>query len=237
MSFRYLSNMAISADGEHAFDLVVVHSYSRFFRDASSLEFYVRKLAKITPCNVNDGRAGGDASLDNPGEVYADSAYRGPRFAGAVKATGGVPRVAATGIWGRDEEEALAKLRSWNKVIQRVGCRIEKIFGTWKHSDIPIRKAYIGAVVDRVVVDEHARCPLSGGRMRLSTASCTKTTSAPGFIVLYADGVPDRIKLRTTMSLKWRYNLCIHRESGGYNAKVAARCGPRRSHLNALYAV
>lgn len=35
-----------ACDGEHAFDLIVVHSYSRFFRDAFGLEYYVRKLAK-----------------------------------------------------------------------------------------------------------------------------------------------------------------------------------------------
>jgi site-specific DNA recombinase len=35
-----------ACDGEHAFDVIVVHSYSRFFRDAFGLEFYVRKLAK-----------------------------------------------------------------------------------------------------------------------------------------------------------------------------------------------
>ena len=29
-----------------AFDIVVVHSFSRFFRDHFELEFYVRKLAK-----------------------------------------------------------------------------------------------------------------------------------------------------------------------------------------------
>ena len=35
-----------ACDGEHAFDVIVVHSFSRFFRDAFGLEFYVRKLAK-----------------------------------------------------------------------------------------------------------------------------------------------------------------------------------------------
>ncbi len=35
-----------ACDGEHAFDVIVVHSYSRFFRDSFGLEFYVRKLAK-----------------------------------------------------------------------------------------------------------------------------------------------------------------------------------------------
>src|SRR5262245_9914143 len=33
-------------DGDHPFDVIVVHSFSRFFRDAFGLEFYVRKLAK-----------------------------------------------------------------------------------------------------------------------------------------------------------------------------------------------
>ena len=35
-----------ACDGENAFDIVVVHSFSRFFRNAFGLEFYVRKLAK-----------------------------------------------------------------------------------------------------------------------------------------------------------------------------------------------
>jgi site-specific DNA recombinase len=35
-----------ACDGEHAFDVIVVHSYSRFFREAFEQEFYFRKLAK-----------------------------------------------------------------------------------------------------------------------------------------------------------------------------------------------
>ena len=35
-----------ACDGEGAFDVILVHSFSRFFRDAFGLEFYVRKLAK-----------------------------------------------------------------------------------------------------------------------------------------------------------------------------------------------
>jgi resolvase-like protein len=35
-----------ACDGHHAFDLIVVHSYSRFFREAFEQEFYLRKLAK-----------------------------------------------------------------------------------------------------------------------------------------------------------------------------------------------
>jgi len=35
-----------ACDGENAIDVIVVHSFSRFFRDAFGLEFYLRKLAK-----------------------------------------------------------------------------------------------------------------------------------------------------------------------------------------------
>jgi site-specific DNA recombinase len=35
-----------ACDGEHAFDAIAVHSYSRFFREAFEQEFYLRKLAK-----------------------------------------------------------------------------------------------------------------------------------------------------------------------------------------------
>lgn len=35
-----------ACDGDRAFDVIVVHSYSRFFRDSFGQEFYLRKLAK-----------------------------------------------------------------------------------------------------------------------------------------------------------------------------------------------
>ena len=35
-----------ACDGEQAFDLILVHSYSRFFREAFEQEFYLRKLGK-----------------------------------------------------------------------------------------------------------------------------------------------------------------------------------------------
>jgi transposase, IS5 family len=88
----------------------------------------------VTPANVNDGRAGPDALPDDPGEVFADSAYRGPHFGDAVRAKGGSPRITATAMWGRDEQETLARLDAWNAPIHRVRARIEKIFGTWKRS-------------------------------------------------------------------------------------------------------
>jgi len=86
----------------------------------------------VTSANINDGRAGPEALPDNPGEVFADSAYRGNHFRDAVRAKGGIPRIVATGMWGRDEHETLRKLKEWNQPIHRVRGRIEKIFGTWK---------------------------------------------------------------------------------------------------------
>ena len=88
----------------------------------------------VTSANINDGRAGPDALPDNPGEVFADSAYRGNHFRDAIRAKGGIPRIVATGMWGRDEAETLRKLKEWNQPIHRVRGRIEKIFGTWKRS-------------------------------------------------------------------------------------------------------
>ena len=38
--------LARACDGENAFDVIIMHSFSRFFRDAFGLEFYVRKLAE-----------------------------------------------------------------------------------------------------------------------------------------------------------------------------------------------
>ena len=86
----------------------------------------------VTSANINDGKAGPEALPDDPGEVFADSAYRGNHFRDAVRAKGGIPRIVATGMWGRDEQETLRKLKEWNQPIHRVRGRIEKIFGTWK---------------------------------------------------------------------------------------------------------
>jgi IS5 family transposase len=88
----------------------------------------------ITPANVNDGKAGPEALPDDPGEVFADSAYRGDHFGRAVRAKGGIPRVIATGMWGEDIRKTLARLAAYNRPIHKVRGRIEKIFGTWKRS-------------------------------------------------------------------------------------------------------
>ena len=72
-------------------------------------------------------------------------ACRGNPFRDAVRAKGGIPRIVATGMWGRDEAETLRKLHEWNQPIHRVRGRIEKVFGTWKRScglrRMPLRRS------------------------------------------------------------------------------------------------
>jgi transposase, IS5 family len=63
----------------------------------------------VTPANINDGRAGPAALPDRPGEVFADSACRGAHFRDAVRSKGGTPRIVATGMWGSDEHQTLAR--------------------------------------------------------------------------------------------------------------------------------
>ena len=86
----------------------------------------------VTPANVNHGPAGPDALPDDPGNVFAGSAYRGSHFGDAVRARGGTPRVVLTATWGRGEQETLARLDAWNALIHRVRARTEKTFGTGK---------------------------------------------------------------------------------------------------------
>ena len=51
-----------ACDGEHAFGLIVVHSYSRFFREAFEQEFYLRRLAKHGVRVVSISQPVGDES-------------------------------------------------------------------------------------------------------------------------------------------------------------------------------
>ena len=87
-----------------------------------------------TPGNAHDGRNGEAALPDDPGDVYADSAYRGEVFGSAVRARGGTPRVVVTHVWARSQAEADRRLAEWNGPIHQIRCRIEKIFGTSKRS-------------------------------------------------------------------------------------------------------
>jgi len=110
-----------------------IHGYKAHV--AADADTGLVEVADVTPGNVHDGRAGAEIIPDAPGEVFADSAYRGARFAEAVRARGGRVRVAATHFWAREgDEAAAAAFAAHNKAIQRIRSRIEKIFGTWKRS-------------------------------------------------------------------------------------------------------
>ena len=113
-----------------------VHGY-KVHVGAGSVTARVEELA-VTPGNVHDGNHGASALPPDPGEVYADSAYRGPRFAEAVRARGGTPRIVAVGVWAasdpESQREAWRRLSARNRAIHRVRARVEKIFGTWKRS-------------------------------------------------------------------------------------------------------
>ena len=110
-----------------------IHGYKAHV--AADADTVLVEVAEVTPGNVHDGRAGVTVVPDDPGEVFADSAYRGAHFAEAVRVRGGVARVAPTHDWGREGDEAAAEVFAAKvKAIQHIRSRIEKIFGTWKRS-------------------------------------------------------------------------------------------------------
>lgn len=110
-----------------------VHSYKAHV--AADAETALVERVDVTPGNVHDGRAGAAVLPDDPGVVYADSAYRGSAFTAAVVAKGGEPRVVATHYWACEGDAvAEAAFLARNGAIHRVRARIEKIFGTWKRS-------------------------------------------------------------------------------------------------------
>ena len=49
-----------ACDGENAFDVIIVHSYSRFFRETFEQEFYLRRLARHKVRVVSITRPVGD---------------------------------------------------------------------------------------------------------------------------------------------------------------------------------
>lgn len=127
---------ASKSDGEAAWarhrSRKAVHSYKAHV--GADADTALIEVVVVTPGNVNDRRGGPSALPDTVGEVFADSAYRGPHFAEAVRARGGTPRIVATHVWCREDEDGRALLRAINVPIQRVRDRIEKVFGTCKRS-------------------------------------------------------------------------------------------------------
>lgn len=90
------------------------------------------RSVELTTANAHDAAELGRVLPDNPGEVYGDSAFGGSRSADTIRAKGGVPAIVGTGTWGGPA--ALARLKAHNARVQRVRCRVEKVFGTWKRS-------------------------------------------------------------------------------------------------------
>ncbi len=67
-----------------------------------------------------------------PGEVYGDIAFASAKSDRLILARGGKPLTVQTGLWGG--LGALARLKIHNAVVQRVRCRIEKVFGASERS-------------------------------------------------------------------------------------------------------
>ena len=87
---------------------------------------------EVTTANVHDAAELAAVLPEQPGRVYADSAVAGRKAEAVIRTRGGVPWTIGTGTWGG--AEALARLEAHNAAVQRVRCRIEKVFGTCKRS-------------------------------------------------------------------------------------------------------
>jgi len=105
---------------------------------------------EVTTANVHDAAELAAVLPSEPGEVYGDSAFGGLRSADVIRAKGGQPAVVGTGTWGGPA--ALARLKAHNARVQRVRCRIEKVFGTCKRSYGLRRMRWIGLAKARLQV-------------------------------------------------------------------------------------
>lgn len=105
-----------------------VHGYKAHV--ASDAETDMVRAVTVTTANVHDLNKAEEVLPDEPGDVYADTAYAARRFEQAITVRGGTPRIVQRSIWSKDPDA----LKRWNAPIRRVRCRIEKIFGTWKRS-------------------------------------------------------------------------------------------------------
>jgi IS5 family transposase len=90
------------------------------------------RAVEVTTANVHDAAELAAVLSDEPGKVYADSAFAGRKAEDIIRARGGIPWTVGTGTWGG--AEALARLQAHNAAVRRIRCRIEKVFGTWKRS-------------------------------------------------------------------------------------------------------
>jgi IS5 family transposase len=105
---------------------------------------------EVTTATVDDADQVQAVLPAEPGEVYGGDrrsaaghcAVAGRSAERVIIAQAGTPQVVRSGTWGRPE--ALAQLKAHNARVQRIRCRIEKVFGTWKRSYGLRRMRWIG---------------------------------------------------------------------------------------------
>jgi IS5 family transposase len=100
------------------------------------------RSVEVTTANVHDADQMEAVLPSEPGDVYGDCAFAGRSAERVIIARGGTPQVVHSGTWGRPE--ALAQLKAHNARVQRIRCRIEKVFGTWKRCYGLRRMRWIG---------------------------------------------------------------------------------------------
>jgi IS5 family transposase len=118
---------------------------------------------EVTTANVPDADQMEAVLPSEPGDVYGDCAFAGRSAERVIIARGGTPQVVHTGTWGRPE--ALVRLQAHNARVQRIRCRIEKVFGTWKRSYGLRRMRWIGLAK-------------AGLQVRLAAIACTLRRTA-----------------------------------------------------------
>jgi IS5 family transposase len=97
---------------------------------------------EVTTATVHDAAELEAVLSSQPGDVYGDSTFAGRSAERVIIARGGTPQVVHSGTWGRPE--ALAQRKAHNARVQRIRCRIETVFGTWKRSYGLRRMRWIG---------------------------------------------------------------------------------------------
>jgi IS5 family transposase len=97
---------------------------------------------EVTTATVHDAGQVQAVLPPEPGEVYGHCAFAGERACAAIRARGGPPQVVRSGTWGGSE--ALARRKAHNARVQRIRCRIETVFGTWKRCYGLRRMRWIG---------------------------------------------------------------------------------------------
>jgi IS5 family transposase len=118
---------------------------------------------EVTTATVHDAAELEAVLSSQPGDVYGDSAFAGRSAERVIIARGGTPQVVRSGTWGGSE--ALARRKAHNARAQRIRCRIETVFGTWKRSYGLRRMRWIGLAK-------------AGLQVRLAAIACTLRRTA-----------------------------------------------------------